>query len=420
MKQEILAVGQADLNQINSYLCSPDNEILSALWRVMEKYGTPAEINAKAAEAGRVENLMARLKNMDSPFYEDLLWLISARDKGAFVSISDFRKKVLGDGYSGPRFKESTAVTLEISPVQYFPWLIDECKTAIDRQDLMGSRYVRFRYMPEQVADRGDLLAMIAAAKIMGASFVDVLDSKGSDGSNIHLCGPSTITGYLGGVGMPNDYGLLYIDEFLHYYTQYGLQEVLNVNSGTVLLASLLYRMGVDIKFKISVLMGNDNPYSILSTLIQARMLARPDGSVPLSGFNIANSIDLENLRLIAEIRRQLGLENQVRIEHHITETFRGIVKQPYLRRDELADLAETVPNVSAKHEGGDPDDEATLAYSSDIADHFRTTAMIDQAGDRENIWNAYRIKHTALNRTAEELTRRRLSFIAAQNLHRR
>ena len=42
--------------------------------------------------------------------------------------------------------------------------------------------------------------------QIIGASYVETLDTKGTDGSNIHLGGPATITGYFGGIGQPNDH----------------------------------------------------------------------------------------------------------------------------------------------------------------------------------------------------------------------
>ena len=83
--------------------------------------------------------------------------------------------------------------------------------------------------MKEQEAE-GDLPAIAAAMQIIGASYVETLDTKGTDGSNIHLGGPSTITGYFGGIGEPNDHVLLWLDEFLHYYTEYGVRQVLNIN----------------------------------------------------------------------------------------------------------------------------------------------------------------------------------------------
>jgi len=86
--------------------------------------------------------------------------------------------------------------------------------------------------------------------QVMGATYVETLDTKGTDGSNVHLGGPETITGYFGGIGAPNDYALKWIDEFLYYHTTYGISEVLNTNPGTVMLGYILYKLGVDIKFK--------------------------------------------------------------------------------------------------------------------------------------------------------------------------
>jgi hypothetical protein len=54
-----------------------------------------------------------------------------------------------------------------------------------------------------------------------------------------------------------------------------------------------------------------------------------------------------------------------VRFEHHVTETWKDLVIQPYLRREEVLALAETVPNISAKHEGGEPDVEALREHPS-------------------------------------------------------
>ena len=60
------------------------------------------------------------------------------------------------------------------------------------------------------------------------------------------------------------------------------------------------------------------------------------------------------------KLRHALDFETVVRFEHHITETWKHIVRQPYLRRDELPDLAARVRNISAKHEGADPEIEQT------------------------------------------------------------
>ena len=60
-------------------------------------------------------------------------------------------------------------------------------------------------------------------------------------------------------------------------------------------------------------------------------------------------------MEITAQIRRDLGFEDVVRFEHHITEAYKSIVRQPHDRLDELVNIANHVTNISAKHEGGDP-----------------------------------------------------------------
>ena len=123
-------------------------------------------------------------------------------------------------------------MTLEISALQYFPFLIAEAEQAIDRKEVMPGRYIRVRKMKEQERDQGDTLAVAAAMQIVGASYTETLDTKGTDGSNVHLGGPETITGYFGGIGPPTAHPLAWADELLYYYTNYGINEVLNINPG--------------------------------------------------------------------------------------------------------------------------------------------------------------------------------------------
>jgi hypothetical protein len=258
-----------------------------------------------------------------------------------------------------------------------------------------------------------------AAMQIVGASYVETLDTKGTDGSNIHLGGPDTITGYFGGVGQPNRHAIKWLDEYLYYYTTYGIKQVLNVNPGTVLLGYFLHKLGVDNEFKISVYMGNDNPYAALWTLIGAKIFSRDDGTSPLIGFNWSNSTNNETMEITAQVRKALGFEDVVRFEHHITETWKHIVRQPYQRRDELVEIADHVANIAAKHEGGDPEVEQTREYPSDILDYFREKSEIEESGHMPFLQRNYLDKHEALNRTARALTERGLTFVAARHLHR-
>jgi len=419
-----LKIQEQNLEEVNGFLGAKNNPLVNALLNIVEKHGGVDEINRKAAEARKVENLMARLERKKSPFVKDLEWLMKQRDNDEFISISEYRRRVLGKKADSARFDESFAVTLEISAFNFFPWLIEEAKKAMKNQELMPARYIRVRSMKEQVED-DDVLAFAAAMPIIGASYVQTLDTKGTlpgpDGKpiNVHLGGAETITGYFGGVGVPNEYSLKWVDEFLHYYTEYGLPQVLNTNPGTVLLGYWLRKLGIDIEFKISVFLGNDNPYSILWTLMTAKLFSPGDGSTPLIGFNLSNSVSNDTIELVAYIRNALDFENAVRIEHHITEAYKSIVRQPYDRTLELVKLADHVKNISAKHEGGIPATEMKRDHPSDILDYFMPKKDIEAKGLMPKFMLNYLDKHDAVNRTAEALTRNGLSFIAAQNLHK-
>ncbi len=422
--RERLKIGAGQIDAINDLLMDGRNEAVSALLDVVAKYGTPEEINRKAREARKIENLVARLKAEDSPYLKDVEWLIERRDAGAFVTVEQYRRKVLGDRAGAMTFEDDFAVTLEISAAQYFPWIRLEAEQAIARGELMPGRFIRVRKMKEQEKDDGDILAFAAAMEVMGASYVETLDTKGTDGSNVHLGGPATITGYFGGIGQPNEHALKWVDEFLYYYTNYGIRQVLNTNSGTVFLGYMLHKLGIDNEFKISVFMGNDNPYAAMWTLVGAKLFAREDGTTPLVGFNWSNSIDNETMEITAEIRRGLGFEDVVRFEHHITETWKSIVRQPYDRREDLLEIAGKVKNISAKHEGGDVEVEMAIeaegGHNSDILDYFRDKREVVDSGDWEALARNYLDKHNAVNHSAAALTSRGLSFIAAPRLHHR
>lgn len=414
-----IKISSERLEEINAFLTDPDNKLINQLLEVVERYGGPEEINRKAREAGAFENLTERLRQIDSPYLKDIEWLVEQRDRAAFVSMQEYYEQVLGDPDALKKLNQENRVTLEISALQYFPWLITQAKQAIEKRELMPGRYIRVRNMKEQKEDNGDILAVAAAMNVVGATYVETLDTKGTDGSNVHLGGPETIAGYFGGVGQPNDYPIKWLDEYLYYYTQYGVRQVLNINSGTVLVGYLMHKLGIDNEFKISVFMGNDNPYAIFWTLLTARMFSRSDGTTSLIGFNLSNSVDNETIRRAAKIRQALGFEKEVRLEHHITETYKSIVRQPYNRRDELVEVAREVSNIAAKHEGGDPDAEASLAHPSDILDYFMAKADILDQGLMDALERNYLEKHKSLNLTADALSKAGIGVVCAWNLHK-
>ena len=418
-----LRIDEENLKQINDFLLKDDNPLIDDLLKIVDKYGGVEEINKKAREAGELDNLLSMLEKRKSPHLKDLEWLGKQRDKNAFISIPEYRRRILGVKSKSMKFDESFAVTLEISALNFFPWLIEEAKKSIADQELMPGRYIRVRSMKEQVED-DDIVATQAAMQIIGASFVETLDTKGlipgPDGAplNRHLGGPDTITGYFGGIGMPNDLALKWVDEYLHYYTKYGVKQALNTNTGSVLLGYFLHKLGVDMEFKISVFLGIDNPYSVLWTLMTAKLFSRPDGSTPLIGFNLSNSVNNETIELTAQIRKPWGFEDIVRIEHHVTEAYKSIVRQPYNRQAELVALAGHVKNISAKHEGGLPETEKTRDHPSDILNYFTSKKDIVEKGLMPKYLVNYLDKHAALNQTAKMLTEQGLTFIAAEKLH--
>jgi hypothetical protein len=415
--RQMLKIPSERLDDINSVLLNPDSRVITDFLAVVAKYGTPEEINRKADAARQLPALLQKVKEIKPEYLADLEWLQTQCDRRAFITVADYRHKVLGNKAETIKFKDDFAVTLEVSACQYFPWIIAAANRAIEHQMLMPGRFIKVRKMKEQEND-GDLPALAAAMQIIGASYVETLDTKGTDGSNIHLGGPATITGYFGGVGQPNHYPLKWLDEYLYYFTNYGVQQVLNVNSGTVLLGYLLHKIGVNIEFKISVFMGNDNPYASFWTLIGAKLFSRDDGTSPLIGFNWSNSANNETLEITAQFRKQLGFEDVIRFEHHITETWKSIVRQPYNRRAELIQIADHVANISAKHEGGDPEIDQLRTHPSDILDYFRDKSEVIESGDWDYLLENFLDKFDASNNTARALTEQGLSFIAAQNLH--
>ncbi len=416
--RERLKIDSRRLDEINNFLLDPNNPLVNSILEIVEKHGGPEEINRKAAEARQLENLFARLKAEDSPYLSELEWLIAQRDQKAFVRFDDYCRRLLGPAADPAALNKENAVTLEISALQFFPWLITEARQAIANKELMPGRFIRVRAMQEQTRDKGDTLAVAAAMQILGASYVETLDTKGTDGSNVHLGGPETITGYFGGIGQPNDYPFKWLDEYLGYYTTYGIRQVLNINPGTVMAAYLLHKLGVENEFKISVYMGNDNPLAVFWTLMTARLFSRPDGTTSLIGFNFSNSVNNDTILSSDTIRGALGFTDVVRFEHHITETYKSIVRQPYNRRDELLEVAKTVPNISAKHEGGDPDIEETRAHPSDILEYFLPKEEILKLGLMDTLEGNYLDKHNALNATAAALVKAGISVIYARNLH--
>lgn len=413
-----LMCNPAAVEGFNAFFAAKDNPMTKAFLDVVGKYGTAAEINAMAQRARDLGSLKERLREMGSPYLADLEWLERQRDARAFASMAEYTERVLGPGAT-PVEAGDNAVILEISAVNFFPWLVHEARQAIRDRSIMPGRYIRVRNMKESEADHGDLLAIAAAMQIIGATYVETLDTKGTDGSNVHLGGPDTIAGYFGGIGMPNDYPLKWLDEYLYYYTNYGIRQVLNISPGQLMIGFWLNQIGVDNEFKVSVFYsGHDSAFGALYTLMMAKLMEREDGRTPLIGLNLSNSVTAETIRQIAAVRDSFGYRDRVRIEHHVTEAYRHIVRQPYNRRGDIVEVAKTVANVAAKHEGGEPEIESGRSHPSAILEYFRTLEEIESTGEMPLLLQSYMDKHHSVNLTAEALTKAGIGIVAASNLH--
>ncbi len=408
-----LTIPASRLEEINELLSDPALSVTKDLLKIIDKYGSPESINAQATKNSAPLALRKKLHKQNPSYLKEIDWLAREVEKGAFISLPDYyiyhsKKKII---------QTDLPVVLEISSLQYFPWLIAEAKQAIKNKELMPGRFIKVRNMKEQERD-GDLLATRLATQVLGSTIVETLDTKGTDGSNVHLGGPATITGYFGGVGQPNTHALKWADEFLYYYTNYGVNEVLNLNPGTILVGYLMYKLGINIQFKISVFMGNDNPYAALWTMLGAKLFSREDGSTPLVGFNWSNSVDNSTLKISGEVRRKLGFDENIRFEHHIIEAYKSIVRQPYNRRSDLVDVAVSVPNISAKHEGGEPEVEEKRRHQSDILDYFLPKSSVLSEGLMSDLLRNYLDKHNSLNLTARELVKNGQPVFPAKYAH--
>jgi len=79
---------------------------------VIETYGRVEEINCRADETGRLENRLTRLREEHSPYLADLA---ERRVAGAFVTLPEYRRSVLGPAADSTAFDEEHAVTLEVN-----------------------------------------------------------------------------------------------------------------------------------------------------------------------------------------------------------------------------------------------------------------------------------------------------------------
>src|SRR5512135_2232529 len=84
------------LEAVNRVLLDPDLRIMQAFLDTVAKYGTPAEINAKAEEARKLPNLLKKVEAVRPEYLKDLEWLQQKREAADFVPIAEYRRRIMG------------------------------------------------------------------------------------------------------------------------------------------------------------------------------------------------------------------------------------------------------------------------------------------------------------------------------------
>ena len=101
-----LRISSDRLDALNDILLNPDMRVIDDFLKVVAKYGTPEEINAKAAAARQLPALLDLVKETRPEYLADLEWLALQRDQDAFITVADYRRKVLGDSAEAAEFAD--------------------------------------------------------------------------------------------------------------------------------------------------------------------------------------------------------------------------------------------------------------------------------------------------------------------------
>ena len=121
--RKLLAIPYDRLDALNAVLLDPDSRVMNAFIDVVSKYGTPEEINRKHLASRLLPNLLSKVRAANPDHLKDLDWLVAQSTNGGFVSVQDYRRGLLGTEADTRKFADDYAVTLEVSALQYFPWI---------------------------------------------------------------------------------------------------------------------------------------------------------------------------------------------------------------------------------------------------------------------------------------------------------
>src|SRR3990172_4358675 len=93
--QDLIEISPEKLESINAVLLDPNSRVMRNFLDVVAKYGTPEEINLKHRESRKLDNLLKHVEAKAPDYIKDLTWLMAQRDKQAFISVADYRRKIL-------------------------------------------------------------------------------------------------------------------------------------------------------------------------------------------------------------------------------------------------------------------------------------------------------------------------------------
>ena len=92
-----LEISKDTLKIVNDFLLNENNPLINDLFTVVDKYGGVDEINKTAREARNIDNLIEKTRMINPNYVGDLKWLMKAQDNHSFISVTDYRKKILGE-----------------------------------------------------------------------------------------------------------------------------------------------------------------------------------------------------------------------------------------------------------------------------------------------------------------------------------
>ncbi|MBU4032699.1 MAG: hypothetical protein KKD98_07880, partial [Candidatus Thermoplasmatota archaeon] len=61
MSRNTLSISEERLKEVNDFLLDPNSQIVNDLIMLVEKHGGVDEINSRAREAGKLDNILARM-----------------------------------------------------------------------------------------------------------------------------------------------------------------------------------------------------------------------------------------------------------------------------------------------------------------------------------------------------------------------